>query len=50
MIYSTDLRFFPNFNMDIKVPDSWLRDFLVTTARPEEIAKYFSLSGLRSIT
>lgn len=31
--------------MNILVPDSWLRDFLVTEATPEEISKYVSLCG-----
>lgn len=31
--------------MDIKILDSWLRDYLTTTAKPEAIAKYLSLCG-----
>lgn len=31
--------------MDIKIPDSWLRDFLETKATPAEISKYISLCG-----
>ena len=31
--------------MDLKILDSWLRDYLVTTAKPVEIAKYLSLCG-----
>jgi len=31
--------------MDILIPDSWLKDFLETDAKPSEIAKYLSLSG-----
>jgi phenylalanyl-tRNA synthetase beta chain len=31
--------------MDIKILDSWLRDYLVTDAKPEAIAKYLSLCG-----
>lgn len=31
--------------MDIQILDSWLRDYLVTKAKPAEIAKYLSLSG-----
>lgn len=31
--------------MDIKILDSWLREFLDTKATPEEIAKYVSLCG-----
>ena len=31
--------------MDIKILDSWLREFLDTDAKPSEIAKYLSLCG-----
>ena len=31
--------------MDIKIPDSWLREFLETKATPKKVAKYVSLSG-----
>ncbi|KKU48933.1 MAG: Phenylalanine-tRNA ligase beta subunit [Candidatus Woesebacteria bacterium GW2011_GWF2_46_8] len=31
--------------MDIKIPDTWLRDFLKTKATSSEVAKYLSLSG-----
>lgn len=31
--------------MDIKILDSWLREFLDTNAKPSEIAKYLSLCG-----
>lgn len=31
--------------MDIKVPDSWLREFLTTSARPQKIADCLSLCG-----
>ena len=31
--------------MDIKIPDSWLRDYLKTKATPNDVAKYLSLSG-----
>lgn len=31
--------------MDIKILDSWLRDYLITDAKPEAIAKYLSLCG-----
>lgn len=31
--------------MDIKILDSWLRDYLETKAKPAEIAKYLSLCG-----
>ncbi len=31
--------------MDIKILDSWLREFLITSAKPSEIAKYVSLCG-----
>jgi phenylalanyl-tRNA synthetase beta chain len=31
--------------MDIKILDSWLRDYLQTTATPEKIAEYISLCG-----
>lgn len=31
--------------MDIKILDSWLRDYLTTPAKPEAIAKYLSLCG-----
>ena len=31
--------------MDIKIIDSWLRDYLTTSAKPTEIAKYLSLCG-----
>ncbi len=31
--------------MDIKILDSWLRDYLVTSAKPTEIAKYLTLCG-----
>lgn len=31
--------------MDIKILDSWLREFLTTSAKPSEIAKYVSLCG-----
>lgn len=31
--------------MDIKILDSWLREFLTTSAKPAEIAKYLSLCG-----
>ena len=31
--------------MDILIPDSWLREFVKTKAKPEEIAKYLSLCG-----
>ena len=31
--------------MNILVPDSWLREFLVTKATPEQIKKYLSLCG-----
>src|ERR1035437_429670 len=31
--------------MDIKILDSWLREYLSTTATPTEIAKYLSLCG-----
>ena len=31
--------------MDIKILDSWLREFLVTKARPTDLAKYLSLCG-----
>lgn len=32
--------------MDILIPDSWLRDFLKTEAKPEQIAKALSLCSL----
>lgn len=31
--------------MDIRLPDSWLRDYLKTSATPEKIAEYVSLCG-----
>lgn len=31
--------------MDIKIPDSWLRDYLTTKAKPAQIAEYLSLCG-----
>ncbi|OGM07639.1 phenylalanine--tRNA ligase subunit beta [Candidatus Woesebacteria bacterium GWC1_42_13] len=31
--------------MDILIPDSWLRNFLKTSASPSEVAKYLSLCG-----
>lgn len=31
--------------MDILIPDSWLKDYLKTDAKPKEIAEYLSLSG-----
>lgn len=31
--------------MDIRILDSWLRDYLTTSGKPEEIAKYLSLCG-----
>lgn len=31
--------------MNILIPDTWLREFLITKARPEEIQKYLSLCG-----
>lgn len=31
--------------MDIKVLDSWLRDYLITKATPQKIAEYLSLCG-----
>lgn len=31
--------------MDIKILDSWLKDYLYTKATPEQIAKYLSLCG-----
>jgi phenylalanyl-tRNA synthetase beta chain len=31
--------------MDVKILDSWLRDYLETPAKPAEIAKYLSLCG-----
>jgi phenylalanyl-tRNA synthetase beta chain len=31
--------------MDIKILDSWLREYLETTAKPVDLAKYLSLSG-----
>lgn len=31
--------------MDIKIPDSWLREFLKTQAAPQKIAQYLSLCG-----
>ncbi len=31
--------------MDIKILDSWLRDYLTTQAKPDAIAKYLSLCG-----
>ena len=31
--------------MDILILDSWLRDFLITSAKPAEISKYVSLCG-----
>ncbi len=31
--------------MDIKIPDSWLREFLKTSAKPQKIAEYLSLCG-----
>ena len=31
--------------MDILIPDSWLRRFLDTKVKPDEIAKYLSLCG-----
>jgi phenylalanyl-tRNA synthetase beta chain len=31
--------------MDIVIPNSWLKEFLETSATPKEIAKYLSLSG-----
>ena len=31
--------------MDIKILDSWLREFLETKATPPDVAKYLSLSG-----
>lgn len=31
--------------MDILILDSWLREFLITSAKPQEIAKYLSLCG-----
>jgi phenylalanyl-tRNA synthetase beta chain len=31
--------------MDIRILDSWLRDFLITKAAPSEIAKYLSACG-----
>ncbi len=31
--------------MDIKILDSWLREFLGTKAKPADLAKYLSLSG-----
>src|SRR4030043_911046 len=31
--------------MDILIPDSWLKSIIKTNAKPEDIAKYLSLSG-----
>lgn len=31
--------------MDILIPDSWLRDYLKTKAKPEDLQKYLSLCG-----
>lgn len=31
--------------MDILVPDNWLKDYLKTKAKPQDIAKYLSLCG-----
>jgi phenylalanyl-tRNA synthetase beta chain len=31
--------------MDIKILDSWLKDYLITSAKPEAIARYLSLCG-----
>ena len=31
--------------MDILIPDSWLREYLDTKAKPKEIQKYLSLCG-----
>lgn len=37
--------FWNNFNMNILIPDSWLRDYLKTKATPAQLKEYLSLCG-----